>query len=121
MQEFSQTEPVSTEERNLAMFVHLCTFAGFFFPFGNFIAPIVAWQLKKGVMRFVEDQAKEALNFQLSMWLYLVIGAVLILAIIGIPILIFLGIYYVVISILAAIRANAGEWYRYPMIIRFIS
>jgi uncharacterized Tic20 family protein len=55
------------------------------------------------------------------MWLYLVIGAVLILAIIGIPILIFLGIYYVVISILAAIRANAGEWYRYPMIIRFIS
>ena len=112
---------VPKEERNWAMLSHLSTFIGWVFPFGNLLAPLIMWQIKKDEMPFGSSQAKECLNFQLSMMLYALGGLLLFFFIIGIPILIALAIADIVFTVIAALKANDGIAYRYPMTIRFIS
>ena len=71
-------------------------------------------------MPFVENQSKEVLNFQISMTIYAAVAFLLIIILVGIPILIGLGICNVVMTIVAAIKANEGENYRYPINLRII-
>jgi len=99
---------------------HLSTFAGYVVPFGNIIAPLVLWVMKKDEYPLVDDQGKEAINFQISITIYVIMSIVLIFLIIGIPLLIGLLIYEIIVTIIAAIKANDGEKYRYPFTIRFI-
>ncbi|SVE25413.1 uncharacterized protein METZ01_LOCUS478267, partial [marine metagenome] len=68
----------------------------------------------------VADQGKEILNFQISMTLYFIVSAVLAIVLIGIPILIGLAIFGFIIIIVAAIKANDGIKYRYPITIHFL-
>jgi uncharacterized Tic20 family protein len=116
------TKPQLTdpEARTLAMLGHLSAFSGFVIPFGHILGPLLIWLIKREDHPFVDDQAKEALNFQLSMSLYYLIGLVLILALIGFLILPALVVFSIVVMIMGAIRANNGERYRYPLCIRFI-
>ena len=108
-------------EKTWAMFSHLSSFLGWIgLPLANIIAPLVMWQLKKEEMPFASSQAKECLNFQISMTIYAVISGILCLLLIGIPMLIALFIIDVIFTIIAAIRSNDGMPYRYPMTIRFI-
>ena len=109
------------EERKWAMFAHIGTFSSMFIPLGNFIAPIVIWQLKKNESEFVVDQAKEALNFQISLIIYLLISFLCIFIFIGVFMIIGLVIFSLIIVIVAGVKANDGEYYRYPMCIRLIS
>ena len=110
----------SKDERTWAMLCHFSAFAGLIFPFGNFLAPLIIWLIKKDEMPFVEDQGKEILNFQISMTIYLIGSIILIIVLIGIPILIGLGIFNVIITIIAGIKANDGNSYRYPINLRLI-
>lgn len=89
-------------------------------PVGQILGPLIVWIIKKDEHRFVDDQAKEALNFQISMTLYAIIPAFLCLFIIGIPLLILWWIFDVVLTIIAAVKANEGVAYRYPATIRFV-
>ncbi|MEA3188395.1 MAG: uncharacterized protein QOD99_2225 [Chthoniobacter sp.] len=110
------------EERMWAMLAHLSAFLGHFLPgIGNIVAPLVIWILKKDEFPLVDDQGKEALNFQISMTIYYLIAGALCFVLIGIPILIGLGIFNLIIIIVAAVKANDGVRYRYPFTIRFIS
>lgn len=109
------------DERMWAMLCHISTFAGFVVPFGNIIGPLVIWMIKKDEFPLVADQGKEALNFQISMAIYLIISAILIIVVIGIPMLILLGIFDLIATVVAAIKANEGVKFRYPATIRFIS
>ena len=109
-----------TQERTWALIAHLSALAGFIVPFGHIIGPLVVWLIKKDESPFVDDQGKEAINFQISMTLYAVIAAILILVVIGIFLLIGIGILDIVLVIIAAVKANAGEKFRYPLTIRFI-
>jgi uncharacterized Tic20 family protein len=93
---------------------------GFVFPFGNILGPLVLWLVKKDEYPLVADQGKEALNFQISMTIYYLIAAVLILVIIGIVLLVVLGVFSLIMTIIAMIKANSGERYRYPLAIRLI-
>lgn len=111
---------ITQEERTLGMFCHILTFAGLFFPFGNIIGPLILWLIKKDEAPFVDDQGKEALNFQITMSIATIVCIPLVFIIIGIPLLIALVITDLVLTIKAAIRANEGEWYRYPVSIRFM-
>jgi hypothetical protein len=61
----------NSEERNWAMTCHLASFAGYVLPLGNIIGPLVAWLMKRDEFPLVDDQGKEALNFQISMTIYL--------------------------------------------------
>lgn len=109
-----------TQERTWGLITHLSALVGFIVPFGHIIGPLVIWLIKKDESAFVDDQGKEAINFQISMTLYAVVAAVLILVVIGIFLLIGIGILDIVLVIVAAVKANAGEKFRYPLTIRFI-
>ncbi len=103
------------------MLAHLSALAGYsFIPFGNILAPLIIWLVKKDQSWFVNDQAKESLNFQISMTIYAAISAILVIVLIG---FVLLGILYVVglvLLIIGAIKANEGVKYRYPFTIRLI-
>jgi uncharacterized Tic20 family protein len=110
----------SSDERMWAMLCHLSAFAGYLVPFGNILGPLVIWLIKKDQYAFVDDQGKEALNFQISIMIWAAVAAVLCFVIIGIPLLIAVVIFSIVMTIVAAIKANGGESYRYPLTIRLI-
>jgi hypothetical protein len=110
----------SSDERMWGMLCHLSTFAGYLVPFGNILGPLVVWLVKKDEYAFVDDQGKEALNFQISITIYSLVSGVLILALIGIPLLIAVILFSVVMTVIAAIKANGGEYYRYPLTIRLV-
>jgi uncharacterized Tic20 family protein len=108
------------EERTWAMLCHFSVFSMFVFPFGNILAPLIIWLIKKEEMPFVENQSKEVLNFQISMTIYVIVAFLLIIILVGIPMLIGLGIFNIIMTIVAAIKANEGENYRYPINLRII-
>lgn len=110
----------SPDERTWGMLSHLSALAGYIIPFGNIIGPLVVWLIKKDQMPFVEDQGKEALNFQISVTIYAFVSIVLIFVVVGILLLIAVGIFSLVMIIIASIKANSGEAYRYPLCIRFL-
>jgi len=111
---------ITKDERTWAMLCHFSSLCMFIFPFGNILAPLIIWLIKKDEMPFVEDQAKEVLNFQISMTIYFIGSIILIIILIGIPILIGLGIFNIIITIIAGIKANDGKSYRYPINLRLI-
>ena len=110
----------SKDERTWAMLSHFSALCMFIFPFGNILAPLIIWLIKKEEMSFVEDQAKEVMNFQISMTIYLLISEILCFILIGIPFVIGLGIFNVIITIIAGIKANDGKSYQYPINLRLI-
>ena len=108
-------------EANWAMGCHLAAVFGYISFIGFVVGPLVVWFLKKGEDEFIDEQGKEAVNFQLSMILYYIGAAILSLVLIGIPILIGLFIFQLVEIILGSVRAKEGVSYKYPLTIRFIS
>ncbi|MGE8360595.1 DUF4870 domain-containing protein [Pseudomonas sp.] len=122
MDEHSQS-PVPTpdrEARQWAMFCHLAAFLGFVFPFGNLIGPLIVWQIKKDLDPFIDEQGKEALNFQITVVIAMVISVMLMLVAVGILLtgLVFIGA--IVLTIIAGIKANEGRAYRYPFCWRLV-
>lgn len=104
------------------MAAHLSTLAGYLLvPFGNIIAPLVIWLVKKDTMPFVEDQAKEALNFQITLTIAALIGIVLTFVCVGWFVLAAVWVAGLVFGIVAAIKSNEGVKYRYPLALRLIN
>lgn len=104
-----------------AMFCHLSALALFIgVPFGNIIAPLIIWLIKKDEFAFVDEQGKESLNFQISMTIYGAISGILCIILIGLVLLPIVLVADIVLIIIAAVKVNEGESYRYPFTIRFI-
>ena len=116
-----KSEVITQDAKTFGMLCHLLAFAGFVIPLGNIIGPLVIWLIKKDQFPFVDDQGKESLNFQISVLIYAFISGILVFVVIGIFLLIALGIFVIVMVIIATIRANEGQYYRYPLTIRIIS
>ena len=109
------------EARTWGMGCHLAALAGFIgIPFGHILGPLAVWMIKKNDYPFVDEQGKEALNFQLSMTIYAFIAVILIFVIIGFMTLIALAVADLILVIIAAMKASNGESFRYPATIRFI-
>lgn len=113
-------EPPGHDERQWALVAHLAALAGFIVPFGNVIGPLVIWLIKKEEMPFVNDQGKEALNFQITMLLAFLVAGVLALLLVGFALMLVLLVVEIVMPILAGVRANEGKRYRYPFTLRLI-
>ncbi|MBC3757602.1 DUF4870 domain-containing protein [Hyunsoonleella sp. SJ7] len=64
---------LDNHQKNIATFIHLSTFSRFFIPFGNFIGPLILWSANKEKSAFVDEHGKQALNFQISIFLYALI------------------------------------------------
>ena len=107
------------DERMWAMFCHLGTLVTWF-PFANIILPLTIWLVKKDTSPLVNDQGKEALNFQITILIGYAICIPLVLLLIGIPAMAALFLYHVIFSIVAAIKANEGRAYRYPYTLRLV-
>ncbi|HHH80603.1 MAG TPA: DUF4870 domain-containing protein, partial [candidate division Zixibacteria bacterium] len=96
------------QARTWAMICHLSAFVGIIIPFGSIIAPLVIWLIKRAESSFIDDQGKEALNFQISMIIYAVISWILVTIFIGYLLLFAVGIFDIVMVIMAALKANEG-------------
>lgn len=110
----------NSEAKTYGMLCHLLALAGFIIPFGNIIGPLVMWMLKKEQYKFVDDQGKEALNFQITVMIAALICFALMFLLIGFVLLPAVGIASLVFIILAAVKASGGVHYRYPYTIRLI-
>ena len=112
-----------------AMACHLSSLAVWTsFPFANILAPLVVWLIKRHDHPFIDDQGKEAINFQLSVTLYFIAAVVILIVltmlIIGIFMWWILAVFPFVqsgLAIYAAIKANDGKRFRYPFTLRLIS
>lgn len=111
---------INQEQRQMAMFTHLAALAGFVIPFGNIIGPLVMWLIKRDTMPFVDDQGKEALNFNITVAIAAIVCAILMLVIIGYFLMTALAIVWFIFVIVATIKAGEGTAYRYPMALRVI-
>ena len=107
-----------TDNKDERMWASFCHLSGIVF---GFLGPLVLWLIKKDQYPLVNDQGKEALNFQINILVYLVISVVLIAFCVGFVLLPAVVIYAVVMAIIATIKANQGIQYRYPMTVRVIS
>lgn len=118
----------SKEERTWAMAAHLSALLVLILPtFGNLIGPLIVWLIKRDTMPFVAQEGKEALNFQLTQTLILLgclVVTILTCSIGGFiagPIAVADVVFLIVMAIIAAIKANEGIAYRYPLTWRMIT
>jgi uncharacterized Tic20 family protein len=112
---------IPREARKWAMICHISALAGLLGNgIGFLIAPLVVWMVKKEDHPFIDDQGKEAVNFQITMILALFLCIPLIFVIIGIPLAIIIGLLMVILPIIAAVKANDGVVFRYPLTLRII-
>jgi len=109
-------EPSKGNEKLWSVLCHLSGFFGF-----PFLFPLVVYLVSRGETDAIADQAKEALNFHLSMLLYFLCTIPLFFIGVGFVLAWGLGLIFVVCSIVAAVRTTNGVLYRYPLTIRFVS
>ena len=122
----SASPGASSDARNWAMAAHLSALVAAFVALA-FLGPLLVYVVRRDDP-FVRAHATEALNFNLSMLLYAVVGgamlALLIILVVGLlllPLVIAAGIAWIVLVVNAAIKASRGEPYRYPLTIRFVT
>lgn len=112
----------SRSERQWAMGCHLIALCGIVVPIpaANVIGPLVLWLVKREDGAFIDEQGKESLNFQISLFIYVL--ACVLLSVIGIGFLLLLpvAVFGFVCVIIASIKASEGTSFRYPACIRFI-
>jgi len=131
-----------------AFLIHISAFSGFIFPFGGIVTPLIAWQTLKDRSQFLDEQGKEAINFNISYTLYMWIVGISIIpfafnslqiwnhnfngfdfnfhfgsftSAFGLASFVgFIAITRIVLIIIAALKAKDGENYKYPLTIKFI-
>jgi uncharacterized protein len=104
----------SSDERTLGMLAHLLGILTWF------IGALIIWVVKKDTSPFAADQAKEALNFQITMFIGTLVGGLTTCLGVGFIILVAVWVLNLVFCIIAAMAANNGQTYRYPFAIRLI-
>lgn len=118
----SATTDADKTARNWAVAAHLSGLSLYLgIPFGNILGPLVIWLIKKDELPYAEDQAKEALNFQISLSIYGLVAALLAVAFIGFLLIPVIFVLHIVLTIVATIQTSEGKAYRYPLTIRLIS
>lgn len=123
---------VSDDERQWAMIAHLSALIGYILTSGwagsagGFLGPLIVWLIKKDTMPFVDVQAKEALNFSITiciafavLWTFTIM-TLLIGGIIAFPLMLGVGLYALIFTIIASMKAYEGVAYRYPLTLRLI-
>ena len=122
VQEEKAGKELGKDARMWAMICHLAGLAGFVLPviLSGIIAPLIVWQVKKEDDPFIDEHGKEAVNFQISVGIYAIICIPLCFACIGMVLLPAVYIFDLIFLLIAAVKANNGQHYRYPLTIRFV-
>lgn len=119
---------IPPEERQMAMFVHLSALVGALLTagWGCFVGPLIIWLIKKDTMPFVDDQGKESLNFNITALIILLglvlisIGTLGIGLLLAVPLGFVVAIAWLIFTIVAAVKANEGVAWRFPIAWRLI-
>lgn len=113
--------PLTEDDRTMAMLCHLLGILT------GFLGPLVLWLVKKDQSQFIHHHGREALNFQITLFLVMIaltsVTLVLMLFLVGfllLPVLCAIPIIGLILEILAAVAAQRGEWHRYPFCIRLV-
>jgi len=104
-------------ENTYLMLMHLSQFAGAIVPLAGFVVPIIMWTTQRDISANVDLHGKNILNAIIS---YAIYAIILTITVIGIPVAILLGVLYVIFVIIATLKANNGEYWKYPFTIQFI-
>lgn len=111
---YAQPPLTPGEERGWSVGAHL---GGVFL---SFLVPLILWLVFRERSRFLDHHGKEALNFQITLVIAYAVGFITAVFVIGFFILLAAWVCAIVFSIMAAIAANRGEYYRYPLSIRLV-
>lgn len=124
--QISAPTSLSSDERTWALIGHLSAFTFFVSGIGGIVGPLVVWLIKRDTLPFAAEQAKEALNFNITvaiiamaLWIFsfITLGIGFLLTI---PLGLALFVAWIVFTIIAAIKANEGVDYRYPFTLRLV-
>jgi uncharacterized Tic20 family protein len=109
----------NADDRTWGMMAHLSGLIAMLLSAGSliFLGPLLVWLIKRDVSPFIDDQGKEALNFQLSALIAAVVCAA---TCIGLPLVIVVGLGAIIYPIIGGMEANKGVYYRYPYTFRLI-
>ncbi|MEO6232863.1 MAG: DUF4870 domain-containing protein [Ferruginibacter sp.] len=110
----ADTEPMivpTSDEKTIAILSHALTFVA------GFLAPLIIYLIKKDESEFIREHAKESLNFQITLFIMVI---VLFVTIIGILLIWLVGILALILVILASVKCSEGKLYRYPFTLRLI-
>lgn len=111
----------SNQANTWNMLCHLSALCGFIgVPFGHIVGPLILWLIKKEEYSSVDAHGKESLNFQISMTIYASVALVLCFIAIGVPLLVIIALADFVLVIIATVKVNNGESYRYPCNLRLL-
>jgi uncharacterized protein len=113
-QDETPLNPPTPDEKTMGILSHILCLVG------GFIAPLIIYLIKKDESAYVREQAKESLNFQLTLLICYIVSWFLIFIIVGILLLVLLGLANLVLIIIATIKASEGKLYRYPFNFRLI-
>jgi len=110
------------------MFCHLSALSGFVgVPLGNVLGPLIIWQIKKNEIPSVDAHGKAALNFQLTVLIAglvaggaMLVGFLFCFGLLLLPVVILIGLAGIIFPIIAGIKANNGEDYKYPWSLELI-
>jgi uncharacterized Tic20 family protein len=117
----SDAPQVSKDEQNWAMACHLSALAGFLIPFGNIVGPLIIWLVKRAEMPLVEHHGKEAVNFQITVSIAMVVCILLMLVLVGFVLAFIVGLGALILTIMAAVNVANGKLdYRYPFALRLL-
>lgn len=112
--------PANKDDNMLGLVCHLLAFAGFLFPFGNVIGPLVLWLVKRGDSPYLDAVGKEVLNFNISWSIYMTVAALSLFVLVGFLLLPLTALAWLILLVMGAISASSGKLHRFPLTIRLI-
>ena len=108
-----------SDERTWGMLAHISSILAAIVVL-SFLGPLVVLLVQGNKSQFVRRQAIEALNFQITTYIAAIVSGLLIIVVVGFIMLVVVGIAWLVLTIMAGIKANNGEDYRYPFNLRLV-
>jgi len=112
--------PNPSADNSLAVLMQLLGFAGFVFPMGNILAPLILWLIKRSDSPYLDRAGKEAINFQISYTIYAIVAGLLCFVLVGFLIIPVVFVAWIVLMVVAAVKTSNGEEYKYPFTIRLL-
>ncbi len=111
----SEAAAPSGSDKIWAMLSHLSIFFGV-----GIILPLIIYLAMRRESEYTAANAREALNFHISMYLYILCCIPLMFVVVGIPLAFIIALGSLVLAIVAAVKASDGQCYRYPLTLRFV-
>lgn len=121
---------LTDDDKTYAVLMHLSVLAHLVLPYISLAIPIVMWLTRKDRSAFIDDHGKEAVNFQITISIYSIvmpiIGVIIMFLTMGLGFILLIPLVFlpyvlaIVGMVMAIVRTNKGEYFRYPMTIRFL-